>query len=197
MTGSLILASTSRYRAELLGRLRLRFQAVAPGVEETPISGERPAERALRLARAKANAVAARFPRSWVVGSDQVADLAGRILEKPGDAERSREQLAAQSGRIVEFHTAVVLLRHDPRRVFEHVDRTTVRFRPLAPETIDRYVSLDRPFDCAGGFRSEGLGALLFESIETRDPAALVGLPLLWLAGALREAGIDPLAGQD
>jgi septum formation protein len=197
MTGSLILASTSRYRAELLGRLRLRFQAVAPGVEETPISGERPAERALRLARAKAHAVAARFPRSWVVGSDQVADLAGRILEKPGDAERSREQLAAQSGRIVEFHTAVVLLRHDPRRVFEHVDRTTVRFRPLAPETIDRYVSLDRPFDCAGGFRSEGLGALLFESIETRDPAALVGLPLLWLAGALREAGIDPLAGQD
>jgi septum formation protein len=197
MTGSLILASTSRYRAELLGRLRLRFQAVAPGVEETPISGERPAERALRLARAKAHAVAARFPRSWVIGSDQVADLAGRILEKPGDAERSREQLAAQSGRIVEFHTAVVLLRHDPLRAFEHVDRTTVRFRPLAPETIDRYVSLDRPFDCAGGFRSEGLGALLFESIETRDPAALVGLPLLWLAGALREAGIDPLAGQD
>jgi septum formation protein len=197
MAATLILASTSRYRAELLSRLRLGFQSVAPGVEETAVAGEPPAGRALRLARAKALAVAERFPGSWVVGSDQVADLAGRILDKPGDAVRCREQLAAESGRIVEFHTAAVLLRHGPHRAFEHVDRTIARFRPLAPDTIDRYVTLDRPFDCAGGFRSEGLGALLLESVETRDPTALVGLPLLWLAGALREAGIDPLTGQD
>jgi septum formation protein len=197
MTATLLLASTSRYRAELLARLRLRFRSVAPNVEETTLPGERPAERARRLARAKALAVAERFPASWVVGSDQVADLAGTILDKPGDAARCREQLASESGRVVEFHTAAVLMRHDPHQVFEHVDRTLVRFRRLPPQTIDRYVALDRPFDCAGGFRSEGLGAVLFESVETRDPAALVGLPLIWLAGALREAGIDPLTGQD
>jgi septum formation protein len=197
MTATLILASTSRYRADLLKRLRLSFQSVAPGVAETAVPGELPAARALRLAGAKALAVAARFPASWVVGSDQVAHLGGRILDKPGDAARCREQLAAQSGRIVEFHTAAVLLRHEPRREFEHVDRTIVRFRTLPAETIDRYVTVDRPFDCAGGFRSEGLGALLLESVETRDPSALVGLPLLWLAGALLEAGVDPLAAQD
>ena len=196
MAPALILASTSPYRADLLGRLGLAFEAVAPGVDEAPQGGESPRARALRLAKAKADAVAKRFPGSWVIGSDQVADLGGRILDKPGDAARCREQLAAESGSVVEFHTAAVLLRLESRSVFEHVDRTAVRFRTLSADEIARYVELDRPFDCAGGFRSEGLGAALFESMETRDPAALVGLPLIWLAGALRAAGLDALAPQ-
>lgn len=196
MAPPLILASTSPYRADLLGRLGLAFETLAPGVDEAPRGGESPRARALRLARAKADAVAERFPGSWVIGSDQVADLGGRILDKPGDAERCRTQLAAESGCVVEFHTAAVLLRHSPRSVFEHVDRTAVRFRTLSADEIARYVDLDRPFDCAGGFRSEGLGAALFESMETHDPAALVGLPLIWLAGALRAAGLDALAPQ-
>jgi len=196
MAPTLILASTSPYRADLLGRLGLAFEAVAPGVDEAPLGGESPPARALRLAKAKAEVVAKRFPGSWVIGSDQVADLGGRILDKPGDAARCREQLTAQSGSVVEFHTAAVLLRLESRSVFEHVDRTAVRFRTLSAGEIARYVDLDRPFDCAGGFRSEGLGAALFESMETRDPAALVGLPLIWLAGALRAAGLDALAPQ-
>ena len=196
MIPTLILASTSRYRADLLGRLGLAFEAVAPGVDEFPQGGESPRRQALRLAQAKAGAVARRYPGSWVIGSDQVADLGGRILGKPGDAARCRAQLAAESGSVVEFHTAAVLLRHEPRSTFEHVDRTSVRFRTLSEAEIARYVELDSPFDCAGGFRSEGLGAALFESMETCDPAALVGLPLIWLAGALRAAGLDPLAPQ-
>ena len=196
MAPTLILASTSRYRAELLARLGLSFEAVAPEVDESLVAGEPPERRAVRLAAAKAAAVAKRYPASWVIGSDQVAQLAGEVLDKPGDAGRCRAQLAAQSGRGVEFHTAVTLMRQEPRRSFEHVDRTVVRFRQLSEEEIARYVERDRPFDCAGGFRSEGLGAVLLESVETSDPAALVGLPLIWLAGALRSAGLDPLAPQ-
>jgi septum formation protein len=196
MVQPLILASASPYRADLLRRLRLPFEAVAPGIAETPEAGESPRARSQRLARDKALAVAARFPGSWIIGSDQVADLEGQVLHKPGDAERCRAQLAAESGRIVRFHTAAVLLREGQGRDFGHVDITTVRFRALTATEIARYVELDRPFDCAGGFRSEGLGAALFESMETRDPAALVGLPLIWLAGALRRAGFDVLAPQ-
>ncbi|HEU5468053.1 MAG TPA: Maf family nucleotide pyrophosphatase [Steroidobacteraceae bacterium] len=194
MPPTLILASTSRYRAALLDRLRIPFTTVAPGVDESPLPGELPRSRAARLAAAKAAAVAARHPGSWVVGSDQVADLAGRVLGKPGDAAACRAQLAAESGQVVEFHTAVTLLRSDPGAAYRHVDRTAVRFRILTAAEIARYVEIDRPYDCAGGFRSEGLGAFLFESLETADPAALVGLPLIWLAGALRAAGLDPLA---
>jgi septum formation protein len=193
MSPRLILASTSRYRAGLLGRLRLPFEIVSPGVDEAPRAGEMPRARALRLAHAKAAAVAASRADAWVIGSDQVASLGDDLLDKPGDAARCRAQLAAESGRSVEFHTAVVLLRGAPREVFEHVDRTAVRFRELSAAEIARYVELERPFDCAGGFRSEGLGVTLFESLETSDPAALVGLPLVWLAGALRAAGLDPL----
>src|SRR5688500_8439831 len=196
MAHPLVLASTSPYRAELLRRLGLGFEPVAPGVDESPKGAESPGARALRLARAKALAVAARYPGSWVIGSDQVADLEGRILGKPGDAARCRAQLGAESGSVVEFHTAAVLLRHEPRSALEHVDRTAVRFRRLTTAEIARYVELDRPFDCAGSFRSEGLGAALFESMETCDPTALVGLPLIWLAGALRATGLAPLVPQ-
>jgi len=194
MRSPLVLASTSVYRAELLGRLHLAFTAEAPRVDEAHRSDELPRERALRLARAKADAVALRHPSAWVIGSDQVADLEGCVLDKPRDAAGSQAQLAAQSGRIVRFHTAVVLLRASPRALFEHVDLTTVRFRTLTAPEIERYVAVDRPFDCAGALRSEGLGAALCETIETQDPAALVGLPIIWLASALRAAGLDPLA---
>jgi septum formation protein len=194
MTPRLYLASTSRYRAELLKRLGIPFAAEAPGVDENRLAGEKPAELALRLARAKAAAVAARHPESWVLGSDQVAACAGRVLGKPGDARQCREQLESSSGQAVEFPTAVVLHRVEPRYTREGLDTTLVRFRPLSLTEIARYVELERPFDCAGGFRSEGLGIALFEAIETKDPSALIGLPLIWVANALRAAGLDPLA---
>ena len=163
-------------------------------MDEASIPGEAPAARALRLAHAKALAVSTRHPDAWVLGSDQVADCGGRIHDKPGNAERCREQLRASSGRAVEFHTAVVLRCYRCDAVHEHVDRTVVRFRPLGDQEIARYVERDRPFDCAGGFRCEGLGVALFDAVETSDPSALVGLPLIWVAKALRAAGLDPLA---
>jgi septum formation protein len=190
----LYLASTSRYRADLLARLGVPFAVEAPGVDEVRLAGEKPVELALRLARAKAAAVAGRHPDCWALGADQVAVCDGRVLGKPGDARNCREQLQASSGQAVEFHTAAVLQRFEPRDARAHVDLTVVRFRSLSPSEIARYVELDRPFDCAGGFRSEGLGIALFEAIEASDPAALIGLPLIWVAGALRAAGLDPLA---
>ena len=194
MNPRLVLASASPYRAALLARLGVSFATELPAVDETAIAGESPSARALRLAHAKAAAIATRLPDVWILGSDQVAVCAGRVHDKPGDALRAREQLHASSGQSVEFHTAVVLLRGRPRAVHEHVDFTLVRFRSLTDLEIARYVEIDRPFDCAGGFRSEGLGAALFQSIETRDPAALIGLPIIWVAQALRAAGLDPLA---
>jgi septum formation protein len=194
MVPRLYLASTSRYRALLLERLGLPFSIEAPGVDESHQDGEEPAARALRLARAKANAVLERHPGSWVIGSDQVAVAGRRLLDKPGDASGCREQLRASRGRSVHFHTAVVLLGADPGPAREHVDRTVVRFRKLTEREIARYVEIEKPFDCAGGFRSEGLGVALMKSIKSQDPTALVGLPLIWLAAALASAGLDPLA---
>lgn len=194
MPPPLLLASTSRYRALLLERLGLPFGVQAPDVDEAYLPRESPAARALRLARAKADAVWHRQPGACVIGSDQVAVVGRRILDKPGDATRCREQLRAASSRRVAFHTAVVVVGPGERSVQAHVDLTRVRFRALTDREISRYVELEQPFDCAGGFRSEGLGVALFESLDTHDPAALVGLPLIWLAGALRAAGLDPLA---
>jgi len=194
MPVSLILASTSPYRAALLQRLGLPFSVEAPGVAEELLAGEAPPARALRLALAKAHAIAAAHPDAWVLGSDQVADCEGRILEKPGDADRCRQQLAVCSGRSVTFFTAAVLARGQPAAEHQHLDRTTVRFRSLTDAEIARYVQRDRPFDCAGGFRCEGLGIALFDGIDGSDPTALVGLPLIWVSRALRQAGLDPLA---
>jgi len=194
MPQPLILASTSRYRAALLERLGLPFRVAAPRVAEDQRPGEAPAARALRLALAKAQAVAATHPDCWVLGSDQVADCDGRILEKPGTVENCREQLAACSGRSVTFFTAAVLTRGGTATLQQHVDRTRVRFRSLSEADIARYVDLDRPLDCAGGFRCEGLGIALFEGVDSVDPTALIGLPLIWVARALREADLDPLA---
>lgn len=183
----LILASTSAYRRELLARLGLPFETVSPQVDEAPIAGEAPPETARRLAAAKAAAVAMREPEAWVLGSDQVAELDGAALGKPGGREAAIAQLSAMSARAVRFATAVTLQRGAER--FQALDSTLVRFRPLTADEIARYVDAERPFDCAGSFKSEGLGIALFDAIESRDPTALIGLPLIAVAGLLRKAG--------
>ena len=185
----LILASTSAYRRSLLERLGIPFAAMPPQTPEDTIAGELPTDRALRLAVAKAQAIASLRPDAVVIGSDQVAAVGSKILDKPGDAARCRAQLATASGSSARFHTAcaVIASRIDIRMV--HIDTTTVFFRSLSDQEIERYVERERPFDCAGGFRAEGLGISLFESIESQDPTALIGLPLIWLAHALRRAG--------
>jgi septum formation protein len=184
----LILASTSRYRRELLARLRLAFDVAGPETDEAPLPGEAPAALARRLAAAKAAAVARSHGDAWVLGSDQVAELEGAALGKPGGREAALAQLGAMSGRRVAFRTAVCLAHADGRRL-DALDTTVVRFRALAGDEIARYVDAEQPFDCAGSFKSEGLGIVLFESIESRDPTALVGLPLIATARLLREAG--------
>ena len=190
----LVLASTSRYPAELLGRLGLPFDREAPGVDESARCGEPPRQRAARLARAKAGAVAARHAGAWCLGSDQVAMLGETILDKPMTVERCVAQLMAASGREVVFLPAACLACARDGRVLEHVDETRVRFRALTEPEVRRYVEFERPLDCAGGFKCEGLGIALFERVESSDPTALIGLPLIWVADALRAVGIDPLA---
>lgn len=189
-TTRLVLASTSRYRAELLRRLGVEFESCAPGTDETPVAGESPPARARRLAIAKAEAAADTRRDSVVIGSDQVAELDGTLLDKPGTAARAREQLLASSGRQVDFHTAVCVLDTRDGRRHVHVDHTCVRFRRLQEKEIARYVEREQPFDCAGSFKCEGLGISLFEGIDNTDPSALIGLPLIALARLLRGCGI-------
>src|SRR5215469_14703323 len=186
---TLVLASASPYRRELLARLGLAFEVIAPGVSEGHAAGESPADRALRLALAKARAVAQRFPDAVVIGCDQVAACGDAVLDKPGDAPRCRAQLTSLSGRTARFYTACSVLGAGGRVHLSHVDTTTVVFRTLSEQEIARYVEREQPFDCAGGFKAEALGIALFECIESQDPTALIGLPLIWLAGALRAAG--------
>ena len=193
---SLILASTSAYRRELLERLRVPFSCSAPGVDETPLPGEAPLGLAVRLARSKAAAVAIKSPESWVIGSDQLAvrvdPVEGElILGKPGTAARCREQLRGCSGQTLSFLTAVAVVRHQGNSVFEFVDATRVKFRTLDEAAIERYVALESPLDCAGGFKSEGLGITLCESIDSVDPSALIGLPLISLSQVLRGVGFE------
>jgi 7-methyl-GTP pyrophosphatase len=185
----LILASTSRYRRELLERLRLPFDVAAPEVNESPLPDESPRTLVTRLAFAKATAVAAMFPGAWVIGSDQVATFDGAVLGKPGSPEVAHAQLAAMSGRTVEFLTAVSLVHDDARRHLSAMNVTTVQFRSLDREEIARYVAVENPLDCAGSFKSESLGIVLFDAIQTQDPTALIGLPLIATARLLREAG--------
>ncbi len=191
MTAPLILASTSRYRRELLERLHLPFMVQAPHTDETPLPGEAPADLAQRLALAKARAVAALHPRAWVIGSDQVADLDGEPIGKPGDIVRAQAQLARLSGRTVVFQTGLALVGPDFARSL--LVPVRVRFRPLSSAAIARYLELEPAIDCAGSAKSEGLGITLLEAIESDDPTALIGLPLIALGRLLREAGIDPL----
>jgi septum formation protein len=186
----LILASTSPYRRELLARLGLAFDTMRPEVDETPWPAESPQALAVRLARAKAEAVLGRHPASdlWSIGSDQVAELDGRPLGKPGTVENAIAQLSAMAGREIRFHTALCLANSESRRL-DACDVTTVRFRALGRDEILRYIERERPLDCAGSFKSEGLGVALFEEIDNRDPTALIGLPLIATARLLREAG--------
>ncbi len=193
----LVLASTSRYRRELLERLRLPFDVVAPGVDEVPVDGEAPAETALRLALAKAEAVAAEDGEAVVIGSDQVADLDGRGLGKPGDHARATAQLRAMRGRTVVFQTAVAVVCRATGFRGTELAAVSVRFRELGDAEIERYLRSEMPYDCAGSAKIETLGIALVERCESDDPTALVGLPLIRTCNLLRRAGIDPLAGPD
>ena len=187
----LILASTSRYRREMLQRLGLPFDVTRPDVDETPHAGESAISLAIRLGRAKAQAVAAGLgDDDWALGSDQSADVLGEILGKPGDRAAAIAQLQAMAGKRIRFHTSLALAHRDGR-VFEALDLTEVSMRPLTDDEIERYVDAEQPFDCAGSFKSEGLGITLFDAIDNHDPTALVGLPLIATARLLRQAGFQ------
>jgi len=187
----LILASTSPYRRELLARLGLPFEVQAPAAPEVALAGGPHAAMAARLALAKARSVPARD--ALIIGSDQVASLDGQLLRKPGAPEVAVAQLLACQGRTVLFHTAAAIVATDSDTTLEHVDVTEVQFRRLDAAALEEYVRREQPLDCAGSFKSEGLGVALFERISSRDPTALIGLPLIWLAHALTTLGVDPL----
>ena len=187
----LILASTSRYRASLLQRFGLPFETRNPDVDETQRAGETPRGRAFRLSEAKAEVVANQFPDSIVIGGDQVPATSTTILNKPGNAANCREQLKLLSGSTAEFYTACTVRCLATGVKLSHVDTTAVKLRPLSDVEIDRYIEREKPFDCAGGFKAEALGIVLFERIDTEDPTAIIGMPLIWLAGALRAVGFQ------
>lgn len=188
---SLILASTSRYRGELLSRLRLPFETVAPDVDEAALPGESPAATSERLALAKARAVAAGRPEAVVLGSDQVADLNGTALGKPGGHDAAVAQLKLMSGQDVVFHTSVAIVA----RGLAAIERAEVRvrFRDLHDAAIEAYLRADLPYDCAGSAKVESLGIALLEAVESDDPTALIGLPLIRTCRLLRRAGLEPL----
>ena len=186
----LILGSTSVYRKELLSRLRLNFDVASPQVDETPLPGETPLQIARRLALAKAQAVAQRHPDCIVIGSDQVADLDGLALGKPGNFERALAQLQAMRGKTVVFHTALAVVCQDSGFCQQDVAPVRVQFRNLSDAELSHYLRAEEPYDCAGSAKSEGLGIALLERIDNDDPTALVGLPLIRTAAMLRAAGI-------
>ena len=189
----LILGSTSRYRRELLERLRLPFEVHAPAVDETPLPGEAPAVLAQRLALAKARAVSALHPDAIVIGSDQVADLDGVPIGKPGTHARAVEQLRSMRGRSIVFQTAVAVVRGSSGYEGTALASVTVRFRDLGDAEIEHYLHTEQPYDCAGSAKCETLGIALLEAIDSDDPTALVGLPLIRTCALLRAAGLDPL----
>jgi septum formation protein len=184
----LILASTSIYRRELLARLRLPFSTERPETDETALPDEPPGTLVQRLAEAKAAAVARRHPQAWVIGSDQVAELDGQVIGKPAGHAGAVAQLRAMSGRAVQFRTGLCVMSREGLRL-QALDTTTVRFRELSDAEIARYLVAEQPYDCAGSFKCEGLGISLFDAIDSQDPTALIGLPLIATARLLREAG--------
>lgn len=186
----LILGSSSRYRRELLMRLRLPFEVAVPDVDESPRPGEAPAALARRLALDKAQAVAHRFPASVVIGSDQVADLDGECLGKPGNHDRAVAQLRRMRGKSVVFQTAVAVVCRETGFAEVDLARVTVKFQPLSDAEIENYLRAETPYDCAGSARSEGLGIALLDAIDSDDPTALVGLPLIRTCRMIRAAGI-------
>lgn len=190
---NLILASSSPYRRQLLARTGLAFESIAPDCDETPSAQESPTQLATRLAKAKAYAVHHRFPNSAIIGSDQVAEVGGRILGKPGSSARAIEQLSAMAGNVVQFHTAVALAVPE-HACQEAMVTTRVEFRALSRETISCYVAREPALDCAGGFKAEGLGIALCAAIDSQDPTALLGLPMITLCNMLENVGIHVLA---
>ncbi len=185
----LILASTSPYRRELLARLRIPFDVVAPEVDETPFAAENPRQLACRLAMSKARVVAARFGQAIVIGSDQVADLGGVAIGKPLSHQVAAAQLRRMSGQLVIFQTAVAVVCEATKFAQMDLAQVRVRFRPLGDAEIEAYLLAEQPYDCAGSAKSEGLGIVLLDAIESDDPTALVGLPLIRTCRMLRSAG--------
>ena len=184
----LVLASSSRYRTELLRRLQLPFSCQAPEIDESPLAGESPEELVMRLSVEKATAVSNDFAEAAIIGSDQVCACQGLVLGKPNTVERAIEQLQSFSDKCVDFFTGLCVLAPGGQ-VLTHLDQTTVHFRTLQRAEIERYVAFEKPLDCAGGFKVEALGIGLFEAVESKDPTALIGLPLIQLSAFLRQLG--------
>lgn len=185
----IILASASRYRQGLLDRILDDYESVSPDIDETARDGENTADLATRLAREKAETISSQNRDALIIGADQLAVLDGTAVGKPGDHQRAVEQLLAASGKMVEFLTAVCVLDPVTRTRLEHTDKTTVRFRQFDRRLADTYLRHDEPYDCAGSFKIEGAGFVLFEAVSTDDPTALIGLPMIWLAGTLKDLG--------
>ena len=186
---TIFLASSSQYRRELLNRFLDNYEVVDPEVDERNNLGLPPAELAQYLARKKAEAVAVNARQSLIIGADQLAVLEDRVLGKPGDHARAIEQLLASSGKTVTFLTAVCILDPVGRARYEHTDKTIVRFRQFDRRLAEAYLKHDEPYDCAGSFKLEGAGFVLFESVETDDPTGLIGLPMIWVADRLLQLG--------
>jgi septum formation protein len=194
MTQTLILASTSVYKKMLLQRLQLQFTCESPEIDEKPLYGESPWAMAERLASQKAHAVSAKFPNALVIGADQVADINGKILNKPGNHLRAVEQLSAQSGQKIRFHSGISVVQTSPDGKIinkTRVNTTEVQFRTLSQQQIERYLQIEQPYDCAGSFKSEALGISLFQRIDSDDPSSLIGLPLIDLCSMLSEFGVE------
>ena len=189
----LVLASTSRYRRELLSRLRLPFEVAAPDVDETPLPGEPPSQTALRLSVLKAQAVAAQFPDALIIGSDQVLMLDAKQLGKPGNFNNAFAQLKKMSGKSMVFHTALTLLNSAKSHLQTRDVQTVVYIRNLSDAQIESYLKKEQPYDCAGSAKSESLGIALMERMESIDPTALIGLPLMALTEMLMNEGVDVL----
>jgi len=193
-TPTLVLASSSPYRRQLLERLGLPFTTIAPNLDESPLPGETPKNLTLRLAQAKAQTIATLHPNAWVIGSDQSADLNGQVIGKPGTHSVALAQLKQMQGQVVIFHTALCLIGQNFCETI-HVP-TTVQFRNLPEPVLEQYLRLEQPYDCAGSAKSEGMGIILLEKIESEDPTALIGLPLIALTSLLHQAGIPLPATQ-
>lgn len=187
----LVLASSSPYRRELLSRLRLDFAVASPDIDETPLPGEGPAATSLRLAVAKARALAGRYPDALIIGSDQVSLLNGEQLGKPGSHEKAVQQLRAMRGQTLKFHTALCLLNTATDQVQQDIEITDVLMRDYSDEQIERYLHAETPYDCAGSVKSEALGVCLIASMRSDDPTALVGLPLIKLVSMLYKEGVS------
>jgi len=184
MSIKLVLATQSPYKRQLLARLAHGFATDPSGIDESALEGEEPREQAQRLAESKAREVAPRHPGAWVIGADQLAEFEGRAVGKQPSAEQARATLLAFSKRRLDFHTAACVLTPEGKAL-THVDLTVARFRELSHERVERYLELDRPYDCTAAFRAEGAGPLLLNALEATDPTAIIGLPLLWLASVL------------